>query len=256
MEHDVYRFTARGEQLERVLRAATSCLRTWYATGGQPTPKNQAQRRALVALCEAIDQVEGAPSPTADTADNDETAGVKAAIHRLPRRYLVAYDLYVLALEQKPELATGRDQDVYDYIVEHLWDEDERGKMPSFATFVRNLRGGRSAVEGPKNQRRSAENPTPSAPRHRGTRIQGEGRSLKGAAMHPVHYVVDKYHVATPMTEVLDDLRGRVRRARAKGRQISKREEKALLRAARARHRSNLTQYRAVMLGGPANPRR
>ena len=67
--------------------------------------------------------------------------------------------------------------------------------------------------------------------------------------MYPIHMIVDRYHVSTPIDEILGDLRGRIRRARAKGSQISKGKEKAILRAARARHRANIKLYVMVMKG-------
>jgi len=67
--------------------------------------------------------------------------------------------------------------------------------------------------------------------------------------MHPIYVIVDRYHVGTPIEDLLADLRARVSRARANGSQISKREEKALLRAARGRHRANRKLYSIVMRG-------
>ena len=67
--------------------------------------------------------------------------------------------------------------------------------------------------------------------------------------MYTIDLIVDMHHVGTPMETILEAVRARIRRARARGTKVSRRQERALLRAARARHEKNRELYVYVMRG-------
>ena len=67
--------------------------------------------------------------------------------------------------------------------------------------------------------------------------------------MYAIHLIVDRYHVATPVETILEVLRDRIRRSRGRGVKVSRREERSILRAARARHAANRKLFINVMTG-------
>ena len=67
--------------------------------------------------------------------------------------------------------------------------------------------------------------------------------------MYTIDLIVDMHHVGTPMETVLDAVKARIRRGRARGVKVSRRQERTLLRAARARHVANRKLYLYVMRG-------
>jgi hypothetical protein len=68
-----------------------------------------------------------------------------------------AYSQYLWALNENASLEGGTDQEVYDFVRDHLLEEGE--KLPTFASWGKYLREARAAVGAGKNSPRAGRNP-------------------------------------------------------------------------------------------------